>query len=271
MIKTLAELQSALKGKSGRKPLFAGIILWQGASQIDGAPIVAIANRIVNASKNEKTGHMVQTFIIRSDVAPHIALKTGQDESVCGNCKHRPILHKALNVAPCYVQVAKSVYSVYKAFKNGRYAVAGVDFDKALIPALFEGLIFRLGTYGDPAAIPFQVWRYATLRVAGHAGYSHQWQDSRFQAFKSLCMASVDSETELTLAHAMGRRSFRVRNDTGPLTKGLEIVCPASKEAGFKTNCAACKACGGTSAKAKVSIAIISHGFGSSKYVQKGI
>jgi hypothetical protein len=39
-----------------------------------------------------------------------------------------------------------------------------------------------------------------------------------------------------------------------------EISCPASVEAGAKTSCSACKACGGTSAKAKIDIAIIAHG-----------
>jgi hypothetical protein len=39
-----------------------------------------------------------------------------------------------------------------------------------------------------------------------------------------------------------------------------EIVCPASKEAGAKTTCAACVACGGQSAKARVDVAIIVHG-----------
>jgi hypothetical protein len=73
-------------------------------------------------------------------------------------------------------------------------------------------------------------------------------------------MASVDSEAEATEARGNGWRTFRVRAASAPLMTGAEIACPASDEAGKKTTCADCKACGGMSAKARVSIAIIAHG-----------
>ena len=87
------------------KPL--GYIAYEGPSQIDGAPIVVIVNKIDDGSDNEKTGAIVQTFIIRSDVAPVDALNTGADESICGQCAHRPYLIKtgASTDAPCYVNV----------------------------------------------------------------------------------------------------------------------------------------------------------------------
>lgn len=266
MITTASEMHTALTSKAGRKPQFAGVILYQGKSAIDGAPIVVIANRIVAKSTNAKTGHMVQTFIIRSDMHPVEALKIGADSSVCGKCRHRPFLAgTALDDGStadgaCYVQVGKSVASVWQAFLKGRYARPGIDYDPAILPDLFEGLAFRLGTYGDPAAAPFMVWRAATLKVAFKNGYTHQWQNHGFQAFRYLCMASTDSIAERDTAHAMGWRTFHV-NPLGTLpVKGLEIMCPASKEADYKTDCASCKACGGLSAKAKVSIAIQAHG-----------
>ena len=73
-------------------------------------------------------------------------------------------------------------------------------------------------------------------------------------------MASVDSEVEATEARAGGWRTFRVRAATAPIMTGAEVVCPASEEAGKRTTCSACKACGGTSAKAKASIVIMAHG-----------
>lgn len=60
MIKTAQDMIKAL-----RRDTFCGVILYQGPSLIDGAPIVVIANRIVLESGNAKTGAMVQTFIIR--------------------------------------------------------------------------------------------------------------------------------------------------------------------------------------------------------------
>ena len=87
MIQTAHDMRRALRGSS---PKFTGIILYEGPSVIDGGPIVVIANRIAHASGNEKTGAMVQTFIIRRDMRPLQALATGADQSICGTCIHRP-------------------------------------------------------------------------------------------------------------------------------------------------------------------------------------
>lgn len=249
MLKTVADMTRAL-----RKAQFTGVILYEGPSMIDGAPVVVVANRITVASNNEKTGAMAQTFIIRSDVDPLTALRQGLDASVCGDCQHRPA-----NNGSCYVNVGRSVATVYGALRRGRYARPGVDYDPAIIPGLFAGLPFRAGTYGDPAAAPFQVWRRATLHAAAVNGYTHQWRDARFAAFKLLCMASADSEADHVEARAKGWRTFRVKTESAPRLKG-EIACPASAEAGRKTVCADCRACGGTSAKARASIVINAHG-----------
>lgn len=188
-------------------------------------------------------------------MSPTVALKTGQDSSVCGDCPHRPA-----NNGSCYVRVFQAPLGTWKAFHRGRYAVAGKDFDKALLPKLFAGKAFRVGSYGDPAAAPFSLWRLCTVNAAVVNGYTHQWRDPRFQAFRLLCMASADSVADMTEAHAAGWRTFRVRAAEEPVFKGLEAICPASKDAGYKTDCASCKSCGGNSAKAKVSMVIMAHG-----------
>jgi hypothetical protein len=247
MIKSASDMSKALRRKA-----FTGVVLYEGPSMIDGAPIVVIANRITAASTNAKTGAMVQTFIIRADVTPLDALKSGADASVCGDCQHRPA-----NNGSCYVNVGRSVMAVYGAYVRGRYARPGVDFDAAILPELFDGATVRLGAYGDPAAAPFQIWQHATSRAAARNGYSHQWR--AFPEFKALCMASCDSGADYLEARAAGWRTFRVRAADAPLL-AKEIMCPASKEAGVKTNCASCKACGGTSAKARANIAIMAHG-----------
>jgi len=90
-----------------------GYIAYEGPSLIDGKPIVVIINKL-DGSDNAKTGAIVQSFIIRSDVAPTDALKTGADVSICGQCPHRPILARDNGQAPCYVNVGRSVRSVYK-------------------------------------------------------------------------------------------------------------------------------------------------------------
>jgi len=101
-----------------------GMIVYQGPSSIDGAPIVVILTGLEASSANGKTGDLVQSFVIRADVEPHTALKTGDDASVCGMCPHRPMLARETGDAPCYVRVGESVLSVYRAFRRGSYPVA---------------------------------------------------------------------------------------------------------------------------------------------------
>ena len=65
---------------------FKGVVVYEGASLLDGKPTVVIATRDTG---NRKTGGMVQTFIMRSEIDPITASRTGEDYSVCGNCIHR--------------------------------------------------------------------------------------------------------------------------------------------------------------------------------------
>jgi hypothetical protein len=227
-----------------------GVILWEGPSAIDGAPIVVIATGLKGrASRNEKTGDMVQTWIIRADVDPHDATKFGEDASVCGSCPHRPALGGS-----CYVKVFQAPKSVWKAYQRGVYPRA-MPWEVA---DLFAGRMVRLGSYGDPAAAPVAMWRAVVSKAAGSTGYTHQWRTAE-PAFKSLVMASADSAAEGLIARLQGWRTFRIRTADEPLA-AREFVCPASAEAGYKTDCASCRACGGTSSKAKASPVIIAHG-----------
>ena len=46
-----------------------GMVVFEGKSRIDGAPIVVILTAL-NGSMNTKTGHMVQSYIMRADIDP---------------------------------------------------------------------------------------------------------------------------------------------------------------------------------------------------------
>jgi len=250
MITNITELKKALK-----RGTWTGVVLYDGPSLLDGAPIVAIANRIEVSSKNDKTGAMVQTWIIPRDIDPHAATKSGDDSSVCGDCPLRPA-NAAKNAPRCYVKTFQAPKSTWKAYHRNRYARPGVDFDAALLPELFAGKTVRIGSYGDPAAVPVAIWRDYTKHAKAWTGYTHQWRDN--DALRELVMASADSAADHANALAMGWRSFRVRLPGEKLGKA-EIACPASKEAGQRTQCATCKLCQGASIAAK-SIAIRDHG-----------
>jgi hypothetical protein len=110
------------------------------------------------------------------------------------------------------------------------------------------------------------VWE-GLLAASGEpwTGYTHQWQTTP-AGFKSLLMASVDSEWEMARAHAAGWRTFRVRDSVAPLDRSQEISCPASAEMGHRVTCADCSLCQGTASGAK-SIAILPHGTSASNII----
>lgn len=242
------------------------LIVYEGPSTIDGAPIVVILTGLDQSSANEKTGDLVQSFIIRSDIEPHQALKTGDDASVCGMCPHRPLIVRMLakigiTSSPCYVNVGKSVLAVYGAYRRGSYARAS---SIAQVAAVLKGRKLRLGTYGDPAAAPVELWALLVSLCAGHVGYTHQWQSVGFDAaaWSPLVMASADSAAEAAQATTMGMRYFRV--SIGVDKAPLEVTCPASVEGGRKAQCSDCLLCAGTSKNAR-SIVIADHAAGHEK------
>lgn len=232
-----------------------GAIIWEGASVIDGAPIMLVATGLKASSRNEKTGNLIQTWILRADMSPLEAVNSGADESICGACPHRGEIVEGKNVGrSCYVTVFQAPRSVYESAQRGIYARPSLEESRAL----FAGRHVRMGAYGDPAAVPFEVWESVLSDAARGTGYTHQWKacDSRFARY---CMASADNAQEAQEAQAMGYRTFRVGSPAEKFAQG-EFLCPASAQAGRKVNCAQCLACGGTSSPNKASVFIPAHG-----------
>ena len=227
-----------------------GFVFYDGPSALDGAPIIGVA---VLRSKNVKTGDMVQTFILRADQSPLAAIDSGADASICGDCVHRGADGRART---CYVDVGKSVQSVYSAWTRGAYPLTS----PAQGARMLTGRAVRLGAYGDPAAIPAQHWRALLKRAAGRTGYTHQWRQAHAQQLRELVMASADSAQERDTARAMGWRTFRVRGADESLG-AREFACPASPEGGNRRQCVDCQACDGAArGPAQASVAIVVHG-----------
>jgi hypothetical protein len=226
-----------------------GAIFYRGPSLLTGEPIVGALTGLEGGSMNPKTGPMVQAWILRADRAPMDAVRDGSDDAICGPCALRG---DGAAGRRCYVTVWLGPHNVWKAM--ARYHEASWADAQALV----EGRAVRLGAYGDPAAIPFEVWWALLATAAGWVGYTHQWKtcDDRF---RTLLMASVDTEAEFFDAGLRGWRTFRVRRPDAPLITGAEFVCPASDEAGHRTTCQRCQLCRGTSSPAR-SVAIMAHG-----------
>jgi hypothetical protein len=238
-----------------------GFIFYRGASQIDGAPIVAIATC---DTSNRKTGSMIQTWIIRDNVHPVVASRTGADSAICGDCRHRGQYdangNRIAGTRTCYVMLTP-VASVYRTLRNNRYEDLSASLDVAA--DRIAGSMLRLGSYGDPAAIPHYIWTALLGRVAGHTGYTHQWRT--FPEYADIVMASVDSVAERVQANILGFRTFRVATSVGWAKQQNEALCPASEQAGKKTKCDKCRACSGTSSRARCDIVIPAHGGGAAR------
>lgn len=223
-----------------------GCIAYRGPSLLTNQPIVLVVTGLRHGSQNVKTGPMIQTWILRDTVrSPLQHVLGGGDEAICGDCKFR-------SGRGCYVQVGQGPAAIHRALRAGRYP----SLPLPEIVALIASRAVRLGSYGDPAAVPPGILRALVSRSAKHTGYTHQWL--RRPDLADLCMASVDSEDERKLAQALGFRTFRVMPRKGwSLTQG-EILCPASSEAGHLTTCEKCGLCSGAG-DAK-NIAIPAHG-----------
>jgi len=85
---------------AGRLPTsrYKSVEAWRGASPVDGTPIVLILTGLSplagEQSDNSKTGAMVQSYILRQDMAPIVAVMAAADRAVCGDCPLRPALNK---------------------------------------------------------------------------------------------------------------------------------------------------------------------------------
>ena len=227
-------------------------ILYEGPSLIDGQPIVAIATY---SDKNTKTGLMVQTYILCQNIDPRDANKTGQDFSICGNCPLKGIptmdpKRKLAEKRKCYVRIDQGSLIVWKAYQKGSYPKTND------ISELGRGRMVRLGTYGDPAAVPSYVWHQLLEEAIGHTAYSHQ--NDIIPIDKKIFMGSADSLEHAKKFWNDNIRTFRVIQNLDEIQDN-EILCPASKEAGRKSTCAKCKLCSGTSSNSQKSIAIVQH------------
>ena len=132
------------------------IKIWEGPSALrPDKTVIVVVTGLKNKSANAKTDDMYQSWILLKDTPPHHAVKTGEDEAICGACPLRPLL-KATRPAhlrrPCYVKTYQAPLSVWKAHR-----------DRPVTPPEEARLLlgakpFRYGAYGDPAAVPAEAW-----------------------------------------------------------------------------------------------------------------
>jgi hypothetical protein len=223
----------------------SGFILYEGPSRFDGSPIVVVATGFADRSRNEKTGDVIQTWIIRSDVSPMEALAANSDTAICSDC---PLRGEHGHDRGCYVNVGRAPQAVFRGLKRGVY----IRYHRRKHTRWFRGRKLRIGSYGDPCAVPANTWTPLLPLVDSYVGYTHQW--SWNPQYRHFVMASCESEAGYFAAVADGWRVFRARLEDQPLLDG-ECVC-RNEASGLQ--CADCGGCCGESNRPN--FAIIVHG-----------
>lgn len=237
-----------------------GVILWEGTSQLDGVtPIVAIMTGITRKSKNDKTLDLKQIWIIRSDKAPNLAATDNTDGGICGDGERRCIHARRFDeatgkfVRTCYVNL-RTPSTIFRCYSKGNYGKLNLYNVEQVRQAVWGRGVggVRIGAYGDPAAVPYEVWKAITEVADFTTGYTHQWQWIS-RGYGEFCMASSES-TELTmLAESMGYRAFQVVGVGEAKQTMKEMVsaglkprrCPSDPALPVKVGCADCKGCSG--------------------------
>ncbi len=238
------------------------IVLYLGPSILDPQTDVVVLATV--NSKNRKTGLMIQTWIVplvgplRSslegktpssferqtpfaleDKTPFA--KPNTDYSVCGDCPRRRSLG-----GDCYVRLDAAPHSAWK--KWVRAGKPGENWSNEIQVKLLQkeaayGL--RLGSYGDPAAVPAHVWvdLIDAIQPSKTVGYTHQWRRSIAQLLRGIVMASCDNVADTVDAHHAGWRYF-VATTAVEVTSfaGTSVQCLADRS---DKTCADCGACNG--------------------------
>jgi hypothetical protein len=236
------------KRRRATKRPITGYKLWEGKSWYDGSDIVAVATL---ESDNEKTGNMIQVWILSARHHPVVAARRGFDAATCGDCVFRSFIQRRarsdrasdamralMRSKSCYVELGKAPAGVYRAYKRGRYPQWDGDL------SLFRGRSVRFGAYGDPAFLPVSLVARIARAASGHTGYTHQWRDPRASWTRKFLMASCDAPGDVVDAVNAGWRYFYAKSKSDAMPAG-SIVCPASSEAGARTKCIDCNLCDG--------------------------
>lgn len=249
------------------------MIVWRGASLFDGAEVQVVLTGLGARSRNAKTGGMIQASIMRPGSQPSREFGTPREVAVCGACPLRGQRDGDVwrERRVCYAWWAAWLLGQHAA----RYRTASLVEGRIAC----AGRLLRLGSYGDPAAVPFDVWNELIADVRGWTAYTHAWQtcDPRF---RYLAMASVETRDDYLEAQRRGWRTFRTKIE-GTMRYPNEIDCPARAErcdacrsksyqclacADRSLTCEKCRLCNGKSTLAR-NIVIDAHGSGAAHLI----
>jgi hypothetical protein len=232
----------------------SSLVAWRGPSLFTGDEIQMSVTGLAADSKNDKTGAMVQTIIASPHHRSVAAYGTDLERAYCGDCIMRGArVNGKLKNRACYVRWAAFLNDQHKS----KYPLVSLVEARAAL----RGKDVRLGAFGDPAAMPFDVVNELIAGARMWTGYTHAWRDCD-QRWRFMVMASVETLDGYLEANRRGWRTFRTKLPSMPVYPS-EIRCPAETHG---ITCQKCGLCSGKSKPAK-NICINAHGPGAAHFV----
>lgn len=247
--------------------------------KLDNTVQVFRYGKTVNAKISDGTEQILQTYTFSREQYDYIGQHQfngtkGEmseffqlDNSACGNC---PLSSNKANNGngTCYthkyqsysgfVQMLKSInreYPTYAEIPDYSTAIS-LEIQALAIKTNYT----RFGTYGEPSMHPYSLVGAITILSKKWTGYTHQWLSK--PDYLDFFMASVHSESTAAMVGRMEvngiQQDFRSFVATSAPNESA-VSCPASIEAGFKSNCAKCGLCSGIQGKGKKSVHILLH------------
>ena len=224
------------------------------------------------AAANEK---IVQTYTFsqaqfeyiyqcqKDSVKPEFKVFFSLDAANCGDCPFAANNQfKVQKIGKCYthkvmqysgfISMLKSINSQFDTFAD--VPKWGSDIAEQVVK-MCNNRYVRFGTYGEPTEIDLDVVNVITLVCKNWTGYTHQYL--RKPEYLAYFMASVHNENQSNFVHNRfeGRSFIAAKNNEGVKA----VICPASNEAGFISNCSKCGLCSGTNGKGKKDVIILEH------------
>lgn len=209
------------------------LVLYKGISLLDNeTPIMVVMSGYTKDSQNEKTGPLVQLYILPIDILPRDAYTSGS-KSVCGDCRYN-------GNNGCYVR-----WSHLKGIWNSARSQPVIPMKHA--KEFVKGLRVRVGAAGDPSAVPFSFWNDLLSSCENFTGYTHQWDKPEYQDLSSLFVASTDSKEETREANAKGWNTFEVIDNEKPSKNSVLCLATDTTKSinGLPFSCATCMMCNG--------------------------
>ena len=201
-------------------------------------------------SDNRKTGEMLQTYLLDK------ATLTSEPKVFGTKCAECPMVSK------CYVNQDKmSVRRTLKKLINGEACSYKFSTLEEVLP-LLRGQRVRLGTYGDPSALPLHDLKKICEVSQGWTGYTHFWKEIASN-YSLYLMASVEDLSGELLAHSLGYLTFRVllkEDETLEVSsKSIQCLNVENDKTLVSLQCVDCLICSGTKGRGKKSVYIEEH------------